>query len=101
MKWIEIIDLRISEEFSEEVTELLATITAEVSPAVTLYVHAFMYTDFSIHIKHESEKVDQSGSNLGMQIASSLKAYGLVNHNVWIETRSADSNRDKVEEKNE
>ncbi|MCP4130940.1 MAG: hypothetical protein GY754_08160, partial [bacterium] len=40
----------------------------------------------SIHLKHDSEKVDNSGSDLGLTIASNLKAFGLVNHTVWLET---------------
>jgi len=86
MKWIEIIDLRTSGEFSEEVKQNLAAVVEEINPAVKFYMHAFMNTDFSIHIEHDSEKVDKNGSSLGIQIASNLKAFGLVNHNVWIES---------------
>jgi hypothetical protein len=45
-------------------------------------------TDFSIHLFHETAKVKDWGSELGQHIASALKEYGLVNHQIWIETHS-------------
>jgi hypothetical protein len=42
-------------------------------------------TDFSIHLFHDSKKVEKSGSPLGLRLASALKEFGLVNHSIWIE----------------
>ena len=45
-------------------------------------------TDFSIHLFHDSKKMERSGSSLGLCLASALKEFGLVNHSIWIEMHS-------------
>ena len=52
------------------------------------YGRVLIDTDFSIHLFHDSKKVENSGSRLGLSIASALKAFGLVNHSIWIEMHS-------------
>ncbi len=44
--------------------------------------------DFSIHLYHDSKEADISGRPLGLRLASALKKFGLVNHNVWVERRN-------------
>jgi hypothetical protein len=45
-------------------------------------------SDFSIHLFHDSRQIEVNGSSLGLQLVSSLKAFGLVNHSVWIEMQN-------------
>jgi len=53
--------------------------------AIMVYSRVLIDTDFSIHLFHDSTKVENSGSPLGLRLASALKEFGLVNHSIWIE----------------
>jgi len=53
--------------------------------AVKAYCRLMIDTDFSIHLFHDSKKVEKSGSPLGLRLAAALKEFGLVNHSIWIE----------------
>jgi hypothetical protein len=44
-------------------------------------------TDFSIHIFHDSKKIENSGSRLGLRLAAALKEFGLVHHSIWREMK--------------
>jgi len=54
------------------------------SPKIITYSRAPIDTDYSIHIIHDSDKVEGQGSPLGFQPATALKAFGLANHSVWV-----------------
>jgi alkyl hydroperoxide reductase subunit AhpF len=56
--------------------------------AIKVYNHVAIDTDFSIHLLYNSVKADINGSPLGLQLVSTLKKFGLVNHSVWIEKLS-------------
>ncbi len=99
MKWLEIIELRSAGSNSVSAMEELAMLIDEVNQdnkqqTVKLYVHASVKTDFSIHLVHDTEKVENTGSDLGLNIATNLKAFGLVNHNVWLETSTNKKNKE-------
>ena len=90
MNWIEIIELRSAgntrkqmeahlQEFVEQMEKKKEKLT------VKLYIRMRIDTDVSIHLFHNSSKVKNRGSSLGIKLASSLKSYGLVNHTIWIE----------------
>jgi hypothetical protein len=90
MKWIEIIELRSTcnawkelETILQEFIKQLAKETEEQK--VKFYTRITMDTDFSIHLFHDSGKVENSGSPLGIKLVSALKSYGLVSHTIWIE----------------
>ncbi len=55
---------------------------------VKAYCRLMVDTDFSIHLFHDSKKVEKSGSPLGLRLASALREFGLVNHSIWIEMHS-------------
>ena len=44
-------------------------------------------TNFSIHIFHDSKKIENSGSRLGLRLAAALKEFGLVHHSIWREMK--------------
>ena len=52
---------------------------------VVIYSHGNIQTDLSIHIEHENRAVSYSGSDLGIQLTSNLKNFGMVNHHIWVQ----------------
>ncbi len=90
MKWLETIELRSAGSNRKLVESQLRNLVNEVNKeakkqAIKSYSHVVMDTDFSIHLYHDSKKVENSGSELGLRLASALKEFGLVNHSIWIE----------------
>jgi hypothetical protein len=89
MKWIEIIELRLSDAHREKTQSMLNKLINDAARegndlAVEVYRNADVSNGFSIHLTHDTKKVDNGGSQLGLSIAASLKAYGLVNHTIWL-----------------
>jgi hypothetical protein len=89
MKWLEIIKIRISANdhklLKSHFKQLVKEVNKEKEQKLILYRQLDLNTDVSIHIFRDSIKAEKSGSDLGIRIASALKEFGLVNHNVWIE----------------
>ena len=90
MKWLEIIELRSAGGNNRLLESQIQKLVDEVckreeNNAVKAYYRLMIDTDFSIHLFHDSKKVEKSGSPLGLCLASALKEFGLVNHNIWIE----------------
>lgn len=52
---------------------------------IKVYNNLAVDSNFSIHLLHNSSEVEINGSPLGLQLVSSLKEYGLINHSVWLE----------------
>jgi hypothetical protein len=88
MKWLEIIELRSVDSDNKLLeSQLRELVDKEMKGPVTrLYTRVMIDTDFSIHLFHDSKKVENSGSPIGLHLASAFKEFGLVNHSVWIET---------------
>lgn len=90
MKWIEIIELRSAGNARKKLETHLQEFIDQVEKktekqTVRLYTRKKIDTDFSIHLVHDSNKVKNIGSSLGISLISALKSYGLVNHTIWIE----------------
>ena len=90
MKWIEVIQLRIVDSNRDFLESQLQKLIDEVNKeskmqTIKSYSRVMIDSDFSIHLFHDSKKVDNSGSPLGLRLASALKEYGLVNHSIWLE----------------
>ena len=93
MKWLEIIELRSIDSNRELLKSQLQKLMNEVDretkkQAIQAYSRVMIDTDFSIHLFHDSKKAENSGSRLGLRLASALKEFGLVNHSIWIEMHS-------------
>jgi hypothetical protein len=93
MKWLEIIELRSVDSNRELLKRQLKALIDEAhkkaeQQAIKVYNHVAIDTDFSIHLLYNSVKADINGSPLGLQLVSTLKKFGLVNHSVWIEKLS-------------
>ena len=89
MKWLEIIELRSVDSNREWLESKLQKLIDQVDKekkkqAIMTYTRVLIDTDFSIHLFHDSNKVENSGSSLGLRLASALKEFGLVNHSIWI-----------------
>jgi len=92
MKWIEIIELRSAgntrKQLETHLQELIKQMEKKTEKqTVKLYTRMVIDTDVSIHLLHDSSKVNNRGSFLGITLVSALKSYGLVNHTIWIEKR--------------
>jgi len=48
------------------------------------YSRVFIDTDYTIQLFHETKVIEKNGSSLGLRLASALKAFGLVNHSLWV-----------------
>ncbi len=90
MKWLEIIELRSADGNREQLEQMLNNLINDLAwetkkQTTVVYKHVIIDTDFSIHMTHDTMKVDSRGSQLGLRIMTILKEYGLVNHSIWIE----------------
>ena len=85
MKWLEIIELRSVGSLESQLKNLINKVNkASKYKTIKIYSHTTVETDFSIHLFHDSKKGENSGSRLGLRLASALKEFGLVNYSTWI-----------------
>lgn len=90
MKWLEIIELRVSSEkwksMDSEIQNMIRDMEHNFEKhKIVPYSSATIESDYSIHLTHESGGVERNGSTLGLHLVSLLKDFGMVNHSVWIE----------------
>jgi hypothetical protein len=90
MKWIEVVQLRAADNhlkiMESRLKQLIDVIGAKSRQQnVMICRRSSIITDYSIHILHDSSKVEGQGSHLGLQLATALKEFGLVNHSIWVE----------------
>ena len=99
MKWIEVIEFRAFKP-DHALLELdfwnsLDGTTGEAHLVrIEVYTHSTLPTDVSIHLHYESAQVESQGSLLGARLVSELKAFGVVNHNIWIENFATEKKRE-------
>lgn len=87
MKIIEIIHVRLLAREPKILSERIReSIDYEITDKVfTIFQRDNLESDLAVHI-HRNEYNRQSGpGQFGIHLASSLKAYGLVDHTVWKE----------------
>jgi hypothetical protein len=88
MKRLEIIHLRSSgapvDSLSDQISTSLKA-TPRTAENVALYRREGLETDIAIHIHHGEGRGTAGPNGLGLRLASALKAYGLVEHSVWVE----------------
>ena len=90
MKWLEVIKLRSAGKDSGSLEELFSSIDKlSQSGLVEMknFRHAALETDFSVHLRWESEQASENGSGLGLRLAQALEEFGLIDHSVWIEKK--------------
>lgn len=92
MKWLEIIELRSLENnnkcemMEKDLNNLMDVMDLKVRPTdIKIYKHGAVQTDLSVHLLYDSENADINGSQLGLNLVSALREFGLVNHSIWFE----------------
>ncbi len=86
MRWIEIIQLRTTGPSTlDDLVGGLNRSLAGVPLEVTIYRHATVATDLSIHLVHETEGDAEPDRTLGQRLAATLEELGLVNQSLWTE----------------
>jgi hypothetical protein len=55
---------------------------------IRIFRHHRLDNEWGVQIDWESEKANTDKSTLGLRIAESLKAFGMINHYVWVEEKS-------------
>jgi hypothetical protein len=89
-RWLEIIELRTGSNNTHNLQEVLIKLVKELKTTydqqdINVYSSFLVGSDFSIHLIHNARKQDVNRSAMGLQIAMTLKEFGLVNHNIWNE----------------
>ena len=93
MRWLETIRVQSAtgkeKMTEEELTLLVREIRNNTNPqglcAVTVSSHASVPGYFALRLFWRTDAVHARGSLLGMNLAQSLKVFGLVDHSIWIE----------------
>lgn len=88
MKRLEIIHLRSSsgplQSLGERIRESIRS-GGENPPVVILYRRQGLETDLAVHIHHAEVPALRGPSDLALNLAAALRAYGLVEHTLWEE----------------
>ena len=92
-KWLEIIELRTGTSNMENLEKVLQKIAEALKNGsdprkIKIYRSYSVHGDFSIHLVHKSTEPDKRGSQLGLHLATSLKKFGMLNHQIWHEMKS-------------
>lgn len=90
MRWIEVIQLRTPHSKRVRLEEELAELLEEINrpnhhTSMRVYSREWVETDSCIVLFHDEEKTRIDGSRLGLNLVEVLKAFGMVNHSIWIE----------------
>jgi len=93
MKWMESITICSGEIIQhEKVVGLLVQLeklpSDEGLKKIRIFRHHRLDNEWGVQIDWESEKANTDKSTLGLQIAETLKEFGLINHYVWVEEKS-------------
>lgn len=92
MRQLEIIHLRLAGERPRELcAEIRRSLAACCEPgSVHIYHHGAISTDLAVHLRVSGEACTGRPGALGVQLAASLREYGMVDHAVWIEEQPAE-----------
>ena len=90
--WLEIIEIRTGSDNSEKLERVLQTLVKSFRKGndqgkIKIYRRYAVHSDYSIHLLHKSNKPETTGSELGHHLAASLKEFGLLNHQVWLDMK--------------
>lgn len=91
MKYIELIRLRTTGNYSDEIVQILMeTMDINKTTDNPCDIHFFkntpVKTDFLVLIVYYTDIIDPHGSRTGQELCGeSLKKFGLINHTIWTE----------------
>lgn len=94
MRWIEVIEVRLSGINHQATEGTLNALKDDVVKQLTnnkirLYRRYMLNSDICIHLTHEAKEIDPNGSPLALQMISVLSELGRVSHKVWIEVEKS------------
>ncbi len=89
MKWLEVIQIRSSgnktELLVEELNKLFADFRREPGGVeFTLFRHATIPSEFSLHLIHQSDSDSPGKSKTGLLLSATARDFGLIKHTIWI-----------------
>ena len=89
MKILEIIHLRMAGDDAGPLAEFVRRLAEEAAglPEVRTYRHARVEGDLLVQLQREASACRIEPSELGVRLASVLRAHGMVEHSVWVEAR--------------
>lgn len=87
MNTLEVVHLRLAGDDIDQLAEVVRQAVGDISRSnsVRIYRHARVENDLLIHIHRGETSGDEKASELGLQLASLLRIYGLVEHSVWVQ----------------
>jgi hypothetical protein len=94
MEWLEMIKVQVSSAQEITARDELMSLVSDIQknpdyPGLlefVMYRHALVPGYFSIHLLWDSQHPQTRGSVAALNLAQTLKTFGLVDHSVWIET---------------
>jgi hypothetical protein len=91
MNILETLHLRLAGDDVDDLVELVRRVTGPrgTSPALKIFRHSRVQGDFLIHLYWEEPAQTDQPSELGLRLASVLRAHGLVEHSVWVGGRES------------
>ena len=86
MKILEVIHLRMAGDDAAHLAEFVRVAAEEAPglPEVRTYRHARVEGDLLVHLQREASAQKIEPSELGVRLASVLRAHGMVEHSVWV-----------------
>jgi hypothetical protein len=93
MKWLETIKVQVATGFEATImkefnisNQSILKNPDRLSPKkILFYNHALVPGHFIVFLKWDTEYVQTTGSLIGLNLLQSLKAFGLIDHSVWIQ----------------
>ena len=90
MKYIELIRLRTTGHYSDEIVQILMKTmsinkTTEKHCDIHFLKNTPLKTDFLVLIVSYADIIDPHGSRTGRGLCELLKKFGLINHTIWTE----------------
>ena len=88
MKYIELIRLRTTGNYSDEIVQILMETmninnTTENHCDIHFFKNTPLKTDFLVLIVSYVDIIDPHGSRTGRELCEALKKFGLINHTIW------------------
>jgi len=96
---LEIIELRSVIKNKGEVIKLIENVLDnelnETNIDMKIYTHTSFVTDYSVHLYYKMDDDKNFESNLGYELSTYLRDYGLVSRNIWIEKTKGKGKRNE------
>ena len=90
MKYFELIRLRTTGQYSDEIAQVVMETTGRKKTKenhcdMHFFKNTPLKTDFLIVIVYEADKMDPQGSRIGRELCELFNKFGLINHTIWTE----------------